>query len=351
MASNRGGYRGGPQPRHRVQAGGFPPYNHRVTSETTETSNRKLLVYLGGEAPEYGFDDGHPFGLDRLGRFLAQMDERGLADLVEIAEPVMAAHDEIARFHTESYIAQVAAQSVDGIGFLDYGDTPAFPGIYEAAATVVGSVLEAAGRLVSGPARRAFVPTAGLHHARRDRAGGFCVFNDPGIAIETLRSHHGFTRIAYVDIDAHHGDGVFYAFESEPGIVIGDIHEDGRYLYPGTGAFHETGSGPAEGSKLNIPLPPGAGDDEFFKAWNRIEAHIDAASPEFVILQCGADGLAGDPLAHLEYTAAAYRHATSRLCRLADRHCSGRILALGGGGYRPQGIADAWCAVLEAMLA
>ena len=318
--------------------------------EIAETSYRKLLVYLGGESPAYGFDDGHPFGLDRLSRFLAEMDERGLADRVDFVEPAMATRAEIAHFHTEGYIAQVVAQSVDGVGFLDYGDTPAFPGIYEAAAAVVGSVLDATDRLASGLAGRAFIPTAGFHHARRNRAGGFCVFNDSGIAIEVLRARHGIRRIAYVDIDAHHGDGVYYAFEGDPEVLIGDIHEDGRFLYPGTGAAHKTGSGPAEGTKLNIPLAPGAGDDAFFEAWDRIEAHMDAAAPEFVILQCGADSLAGDPLAHLEFTDAAYRHASSRLCRLADRHCSGRIFAVGGGGYRPQGIADAWCAVVESMI-
>jgi acetoin utilization protein AcuC len=275
---------------------------------------------------------------------------RGLVGRVDFAEPVIATRDEIASFHTAGYIDRVAAKSIAGVGYLDYGDTPVFPGIYEAAALVVGSVLDGVDRLVSGRAHRAFVPIAGLHHARRDSAGGFCVFNDPGIAIELLRRRHGVSRIAYVDIDAHHGDGVFYAFESDPEVVIGDIHEDGRFLYPGTGAAHETGSGPATGTKLNIPLAPGSGDEAFFDAWDRVEAHIEAAEPEFVIFQCGADGLAGDPLAHLGYTAAAHRHAASRLCRLADRHCKGRILALGGGGYSPRGIAEAWSAVVEAML-
>jgi acetoin utilization protein AcuC len=156
--------------------------------------------------------------------------------------------------------------------------------------------------------------------------------------------------VAYVDIDAHHGDGVLYGFEDDPNVVIADIHEDGRFLYPGTGFEHETGSGDAAGSKLNIPLPPGSGDDEFADAWRRAEAHIDAARPELVILQCGADGLAGDPLTHLRYSPAAHRLAASRLCAIADRHCGGRLLALGGGGYSPTGIAEGWCTVVETML-
>jgi acetoin utilization protein AcuC len=198
-------------------------------------------------------------------------------------------------------------------------------------------------------ARRAFVPIAGLHHARRDTAGGFCVFNDCGVAIELLRSRHGIRRIAYVDIDAHHGDGVLYGFEDDPELYIGDIHEDGRFLYPGTGWSHETGSGAAEGTKLNVPLPPGAGDGEFIAAWERVAAHIEASRPEFIILQCGADGLAGDPLTHLQYSAAAHRAAAAALRDIADRHCGGRLVALGGGGYSPRGIGEAWCTVIDEM--
>lgn len=309
-----------------------------------------VTVYRGPDHRGYGFEDGHPFGLDRLSRFWSEMIRRGLEDRIVVAVSPQASRADIESFHEPSYVNRVIEQSIDGTGYLDYGDTPAFPGIYEASATVVGGVLDAVSRLMHGSTTRAFIPIAGLHHARRREAGGFCVFNDCAVAIEVLRSRFGLDRIAYVDIDAHHGDGVFYGFEADTGVVIGDIHEDGRFLYPGTGHEHETGTGPAEGTKLNLPLPPGAGDDDFFEAWERVEAHIDTARPEFVILQCGADGLAGDPLAHLEMTAAAHRLAATRLCALADRHCNGRVLALGGGGYSPQGIADGWCAVVEALL-
>ena len=321
-----------------------------MAPEGTIVNRRPVLVCFGEALARYGFGHGHPFGLDRLGSFWTGMAHRDLTGFVEVADPVLASRGEIERFHTAAYVDLVIERSADGIGFLDYGDTPAFPGVYEAAAWVVGSTLDAVRRLMDCRAERAFVPIAGLHHARPNEAGGFCVFNDCGVAIQTLLSNDAIDRIAYVDIDAHHGDGVFYAFEDNPRVIIGDIHEDGRFLYPGTGAEHETGSGAAEGTKLNIPLPPGADDLAFFEAWDRVEAHIEAADPDFVILQCGADGLAGDPLTHLEYTEAAHRRATSRLCSLADRRCGGRILALGGGGYNPRGIAAAWCAVVEAML-
>jgi len=203
---------------------------------------------------------------------------------------------------------------------------------------------------MAGECRRAFVPIAGLHHARRDRAAGFCVFNDCGIAIEALRAEHGVRRVAYVDIDAHHGDGVFYAFEDDPELCFADLHEDGRYLYPGTGAADETGRGAAAGTKLNIPMPPDADDGAFREQWQRVEGFVRAARPEFILLQCGADSLAGDPITHLRYSAAAHGHAAARLCRLADECCQGRLLALGGGGYNLGNLASAWTAVVAAMV-
>jgi acetoin utilization protein AcuC len=219
------------------------------------------------------------------------------------------------------------------------------------AAHVVGAALEGARRIMAGEARRTFQPIGGLHHARRAGAAGFCVFNDPGVVIETLRAEYGVRRIAYVDIDVHHGDGVFYEFEDDADLALVDIHEDGQFLYPGTGGMQETGRGAAEGTKLNLPLAPGARDREFLRAWESAERFLDAARPEFFILQCGADGLAGDPLAHLALTPAAHAHAARRLVALAERHARGRLMAFGGGGYSLENLSMAWCAVLEVLVA
>lgn len=309
-----------------------------------------VTVYDGKRLGDYHFGADHPFGPKRYSAFLERFHELGIGRRCEVVSSRVAQRAEIERFHSAGYVDKVMKASATGQGFLDLGDTPAFPGVYEAAARVVGTVVQATDDIVGGATRRAFVPIAGLHHARRDAAAGFCVFNDCGVAIETLRHRHGIQRIAYVDIDAHHGDGVFYGFESDPDLTIVDLHEDGRYLYPGTGATSETGSGAARGTKLNIPMPPGSSDRAFFDAWVHAEAFIDKARPEFIILQCGADSLAGDPITHLEYSAEAHRHAATRLCGLADRHGHGRLLALGGGGYNPRNLANAWCAVVTAMI-
>jgi acetoin utilization protein AcuC len=309
-----------------------------------------VLVIADEASGRYGFPNGHPFGPDRLDAFLAQFHARGLAARCLNRSSRAATAAELLRFHTPRHLDAVRAQSVGGTGALDAGDTPAWRGCYEAAAQVVGATLTAAQAMLDGEAARGFVPIAGLHHAVRDGAAGFCIFNDCGVLIEMLRDA-GIARVAYVDIDAHHGDGVYYPYESDPYVVFADLHEDGQFLYPGTGRAEESGTGAATGTKLNIPLPPAAGDAQFADRWPEVLAHLERFSPEFLILQCGADSLGGDPLAHLQLTPASHALAAGDLARLADRLGHGRVLALGGGGYNRANIAAGWCAVVAALLA
>ncbi len=309
-----------------------------------------VSIYFGDELGAYGFGDGHPFGPDRIHAFWKETTKRGLDKKVHVRLPETCAESDLALFHTPDYIARAKSLSASGRGFLDSGDTPAVKGIYHAACTVVGCGLDGLDRMLRGESPRVFVPIAGLHHARPDSAAGFCVFNDAGVLISALRQRHGLRRIAYVDIDAHHGDGVFYAFESDADLVFADIHEDGRFLYPGSGAITETGKGEAQGTKLNIPAPPGATDEFFHRVWPDVEKFIDQAKPEIIILQAGADSIDGDPITHMRFTPAVHRHAAAALCQLADRHCDGRIIALGGGGYNRTNLALGWNDVVEAML-
>lgn len=308
-------------------------------------------LFLSDALGRYGFPDGHPLSIDRQGAFWRAARARGLGADVVVAESVPAAREAIGRFHEPGYIDAVERASRDGTGYLDSGDTPAFPGCFEISAHLVGAALEGLRRVMSGAAARTFQPIGGLHHARRAAAAGFCVFNDLAVVIETLRGEYGLRRIAYVDIDVHHGDGVYYAFEHDPELAIVDLHEDGRFLYPGTGFAHETGKGAAQGSKLNIPLAPGAGDAEFFAAWNVAETFLERFAPDFILVQCGADGLAGDPLADLRLTPAVHGRVVRSLRELAERHAQGRMMAFGGGGYSLENLSLAWCAVLEALQA
>ena len=310
----------------------------------------RLAVVVGERLARYGFGEGHPFGPDRHGAFLREFENRGFDERALMLEPRLATDEELLSFHTPAYVNLVRERSVTGQGMLDDGDTPAFRGVFEAAANVVGATLNAADAIMSGAARHGFVPIAGLHHAARDKAAGFCVFNDCGVAIEQLRLRNGLKRIAYVDIDAHHGDGVFYAFEDDPGVIFADIHEDGRYLYPGTGRRDETGKGEARGTKLNLPVPPGADDEVFLQEWPKVIAHLERHEPQFIVLQCGADSLEGDPITHMRYSAASHGRAALELVQLAERLGHGRVLALGGGGYNRTNLAQGWNAVCESLL-
>jgi acetoin utilization protein AcuC len=312
--------------------------------------SEQVLVICGGELSTYGFPDGHPFGPDRHDAFIAELDRSAKSSRVVRRPPRLATREEIQYFHTPEYVEFVSSYSEQGHGYLDGGDTPAYPGVFEAASYVVGGTLEALAEIMEGSIRRAFIPIGGLHHAARGRAAGFCVFNDCGVAIEAALRLYGIERLAYVDIDAHHGDGVFYGFEEDPRVMFADIHEDGRYLYPGTGSRSETGKGDAKGTKLNIPMAPESDDMAFLSAWEEVETYLADNPPQLLLLNCGADSLAGDPITHLAYSENAHGHAATRLRELAGEYCEGRVLGMGGGGYDRVNLARAWTRSVEGFL-
>ena len=305
---------------------------------------------FGDELSQYHFGEDHPFGPKRYRAFKDEFEKRGLDRQVKLCSPKTATEQQLGLFHTRDYINKVKLLSEKGFGYLDYGDTPARQGIYEAACTVVGSTLAAIDHIMQGDCHHAFNPIAGLHHAARNRAAGFCVFNDCGIAIEYLRKQYNIQHIAYVDIDAHHGDGVFYAFEDDKDLTLVDFHQDGHTLYPGTGFSDETGKKDATGTKLNIPLPPECTDEMVLALWESAEDFIDNAQPEFILLQCGADSIEGDPITELKLTPKFHKHVAHRLSLLANKHCQGRLLAMGGGGYNLENIAQGWNAVIEGLI-
>ena len=310
----------------------------------------RVALYVSEVLGRYGFAAPHPFDVTRQASFLEAIERQGLRARCRSLSGRVAKREELQRFHSAGHVERVMLAEQRGEVALGEGDTPVFAAMHEVAATVVGTALDGMRAILDGTHLRSMQAIGGLHHAARDHAAGFCVYNDVGVVIETLRRVYGIARVAYVDIDAHHGDGVFYAFEADPGVIIADVHQDGRSLFPGSGRVQETGSGAARGTKLNIELPPRAGDSEFMAAWPAIETHLERHAPQFFILQAGADSLAGDPLAQLEYTAAVHRHVTARLCVLAARHAQGRLMVFGGGGYAPANLAAAWSAVLEELL-
>jgi acetoin utilization protein AcuC len=315
----------------------------------------KTAIFFGKELAKYGFGESHPFNSNRIYSFWSKFNAINLnkSDKILIKKPEITQEEILMQFHDKNYIDLVKQYSKRGTGFLDSGDTPAFKGIFEASCFVVGSTLKALDLVMekNEGVLHAFNPIGGLHHARKNIAGGFCIFNDIGIAIMVAKKKYGVNRISYVDIDAHHGDGVYYEFEKDPSIFIADIHEDGRYLYPGSGDESETGKEEAVNTKININLNPNSGDDDFIRAFKKVEEFVEnVAKPELIILQCGADGIRGDPLAHLQYTSKTHRFAAEKLHLLSHRYCEGKIIALGGGGYNQKNIADGWTEVVRSFI-
>lgn len=302
-----------------------------------------LTVVWDDRFRAYDFGPDHPFTeasrelavrlLEASGFFAP---EPAAGPRVRLDQVEVASDESLRRFHTPRYIDKVRrAGEADPPGLLDRGDTPAFPDCHEAAARIAGGTLRALEIVQGEPGHHAFNPAGGLHHAHPDRASGFCIYNDAALAIRSaLGGSSGLRRVAYVDIDAHHGDGVMYGLYDDGRVLDIDFHQDGRTLFPGTGFPEETGRGDGAGLKVNVPLPPGAGDPSFVALFDRIVPPLLAEfRPELIVLQAGVDGHAGDPLARLALTARSYDHAVAALHRIAHDAGSGRILAMGGGGY------------------
>jgi acetoin utilization protein AcuC len=306
-------------------------------------------VLEGKELLTYTFPPPHPFTKERIERYWEELKKSGVK--YRKLEPVKADEDVVELFHSREHYMYVKQASELGYGSLDQGDTPAFRGVLDAARFVVGSTLLAVEEVMGQEVDHAFNPMGGLHHARRNASAGFCVFNDIGVAIEILKKEYSLRRILYVDIDVHHGDGVYYSYESDPDVWVFDVHEDGRYIYPGTGSAADIGIGVAKGTKVNLPLAPGSGDAEFDQSLPALKEFAEKARPDFMILQSGADCLANDPLGGLNCSERTHSVVANLLHLLSHELCGGRIVGLGGGGYDVGNCAKAWIRVTRALAA
>jgi acetoin utilization protein AcuC len=290
---------------------------------------------------DYDFGSAHPLRPERVLRSIALMRTHGLlgaSGLQEVA-PESATRADLERVHDPTYVDAVVRAAYDpsapphGFGLGD-GDTPAFRGMHEAASLITGAAIVAMREVIAGPAERAFNIAGGLHHAHRDRAAGFCVYNDPAIGIAWALARDPSMRIAYIDIDAHHGDGVQEAFYADPRVLTVSLHESGRYLYPGTGFPEERGTRAGLGTAVNVPLPPYATDACYRLAFDGVVLPVVRAfGPDLIVSQNGADALYQDPLTSLGLTLGGYRWLVESISTLSDEVCGGRLVAHGGGGY------------------
>ena len=295
-------------------------------------SGEPLVVY-GDAMLDYDFGPGHPL---TPRRFPPGIDLMRAAGATRFVEPPMATDAQLGRLHEAAYVRQVRSFSDHpeqpyhmGIG---PGDCPAFHGMHEASATIAGGSIAATERILNGVATHAFNPGGGLHHAMSGHASGFCIYNDVALAVAAARD--AGHRVMYVDLDVHHGDGTQALFWSDPRVLTFSIHETGEALFPGSGYVDEVGGPGAEGTAVNVPLEPNSGDGSWWPIVERmVPALANAFRPTFLVTQHGCDSHAYDPLAHLRVTTAAYARATRLLDEIAHRHCGGRWLATGGGGY------------------
>lgn len=250
-----------------------------------------------------------------------------------------ATDDEVRLVHTAEFVEATtrAGHGEEGPwGRYGYGpgDNPIFPNMHEAGALVVGASIAAAEAVLDGQVAHAFNAAGGLHHAMPSRASGFCVYDDPAAAIAWMLGR-GVERVAYVDVDVHHGDGPQAIFYEDPRVLTISLHESGEYLFPGTGFVDERGAGDAEGTKVNVPLHPGTGDEAWLEAFREVVPPLVRRwDPDVLVTQLGCDTHATDPLAHLRLTTFAYREAAKMLHELAHEVSDGRWVATGGGGYQ-----------------
>lgn len=291
---------------------------------------------------QYDFGDSHPMNPVRLDLTTRLARALGVLDLPNVEVQPVADEPDLDGFltqvHTPEFVAAVKAASSDpdhadqafGLGT---EDDPAFRGIHETSARIAVATRDLCKAVWEGEVDHGVNYCGGLHHAMADRAAGFCIYNDVALGIKWLLDH-GAERVAYVDVDVHHGDGVERIFWDDPRVLTISVHETGRVLFPGTGFPGDIGGPDAQGSAVNVELPAGTGDAGWLRAIHAVvPAVLRAFKPQIMVTQQGCDSHYSDPLAHMAISIDAQRTAFETIHDLAHELCGGRWVALGGGGY------------------
>ena len=298
---------------------------------------------------QYELSDSHPFKPVRLELTKSLLELTGLLKPEHVLAPLTIGEEELLWLHSKPFVDVVKAVSKgehhpEAYSFgLGTGDNPIFPNMHEAILKVCGATYTAVDQVASGQAERAANLSGGLHHALADKAAGFCLYNDLAVGIEHAVRNYGM-RVAYVDIDAHHGDGVQWLFYDRAEVMTISLHESGRYLFPGTGHTYETGKDKGRGLSVNVPLEPYTEDASYLAAFEAVVPEaLHYFAPDLIVLQAGADMHYYDPLADLKLSVASMGKSYERISELADELCGGRLVVTGGGGYDPyRTVPRAW---------
>lgn len=300
----------------------------------------------------YSFGDEHPFSPVRVDMTLDLLD--ALGHRVETVEPRPATREEILDVHADSYVRRVEELSAGAEvpDSQEYGlgtqDTPAFPRMDQAARWLVGGTLHGARLISERGERRVLQLGGGLHHARRAFASGFCIYNDLAIAINYLIGRG--LKVAYIDVDVHHGDGVQEILYEDQRVMTVSLHESGKYLFPGTGEIRELGSGVGRGLKLNLPLEPFTEGGSYLEVFEQVlPAALRHFCPDVLVVQAGTDAHFDDPLSDLMLTTRDYEALFRRILAWADEFTAGRVLFTLGGGYSFRAAPRVWAILYLVM--
>ncbi|MFX1591458.1 MAG: acetoin utilization protein AcuC [Promethearchaeota archaeon] len=319
------------------------------------------LIYTD-EYQKYNFGKDHPLRPLRLKLTYSLMEKLKLLEhpRLTIMKPRLATQQEIESVHSHQYVEIIKKLSENpkdssvipytyGIG---PGDNPIFKGMYEASALICGASIIAAETVWNEEDFKiTFNPAGGLHHAMKERASGFCIFNDIGVAIKHLKKLKKDIRIAYLDIDCHHGDGVQWLFYDDPDVLTISYHQDGRFLFPGTGSISEIGEGDGKGFSINFPLLPGTYNKSFINLFRKTAPKLlETYAPDILITQLGVDTYFDDPLTQMGFSLSVYRDIAQTIKTAAREYCQNKWLALGGGGYLMTVVPRAWTIFLARML-
>lgn len=298
------------------------------------------VFIFSDELLNYKFSDHHPFNQLRIKLTLDLLKQLNAIESSQLIAPRRALDEELRLIHDPDYInavkqagnSQLTPQMAENYG-LGTEDTPIFPNMHEASSLLVGGTLTAVDYVMSGRAKHALHLGGGLHHGFRGKASGFCIYNDSSVAIKYIQEKYK-ARVLYVDTDAHHGDGVQWAFYDDPDVCTLSIHETGRYLFPGTGNINERGQGKGYGFSFNIPVDAFTEDDSWLDIYRTSIREIAAYyKPDVILTQNGADAHYLDPLTHLSATMRIYHEIPKLAHEIAHQYCEGRWIAVGGGGY------------------
>jgi len=313
--------------------------------------SEKVVMTFHEKFRQYDLGEGHPFRGDRFVNAMRFFESQGLLShsKVAIVEPKPASKEDLLRVHDKSYVDLIFRLATESRPY-DF-ETPISTAILEAALLIVGGAIECGKAVFEGKAKRAISLGGGYHHAGRSYGGGFCLFNDVAVLVEHLRAKHGAKRFLILDYDVHFGNGTSDIYYQDPNVLYISLHQDPTTIYPGTGFAWQIGEGAGEGYNVNVPLPPGTGDNTYLHALNEIFVQLaEEFKPEIIIANGGSDPHFADMLGNLSLTVKGFFDISRLIGETADRVCGGKLVLIPGSGYNPKVLPLCWYALVAGVV-